>query len=84
MALSVTLILDRRKSLRERLAPRVKPFLGKINRATSRLYTRAEVAAELGFSVDVVYKAWALAQTGAAPRAPSSPEVFAGRGRRRV
>jgi hypothetical protein len=66
----VTLVVDRRKALHERLAPRVLPFIGRINRATGRPYTRAEAAAELGLTVHVMYLAWRLAKRSAAPEQP--------------
>jgi hypothetical protein len=57
----VTLVVDRRKSLHERLAPRVRNYLDQINPTTGKPYTRAEVAKGLEVSLDVMHLAWRLA-----------------------
>jgi hypothetical protein len=68
----VTLVVDRRRPLHERLAPRVKPYVGTVNPATGKPYTRAEVAAALGVSPDVVYLAWRVAAGRTARKTPAA------------
>ena len=80
-AAPVTLVVDRRQAVHVRLAPRVAPFIGRTNPATGLPYTRADVAAELGCGVDVLYLAWRFAETGVAREGPGKG---LGRGPRRA
>ena len=77
----MTLVVDRRQAVHVRLAPRVAPFIGRTNPATGLPYTRADVAAELGCGVDVLYLAWRFAETGVAREGPGKG---LGRGPRRA
>lgn len=66
---AVTLMVDKRLSVQERIAPAVAKLLGQIDPETSQPYTIPSIAKVLGYSRDVTYKASTVARrtSGANP-----------------